>query len=105
MEQTELRNLLMHRPHGEDERSSWSGPRLRDVLVRARVEASAAAITITAPDGYSKRFPLADLDGAILALKCDGAPVKGGGKTGVRLVIPGKPANLWVAGFTKISVE
>jgi DMSO/TMAO reductase YedYZ molybdopterin-dependent catalytic subunit len=55
---------------------SWRGVRVADVLARSEPRPDAAFALVHAMDGeYACSFPLADLDGALLALELDGEPL------------------------------
>ena len=106
MPQIDLKDVLMQKSLGEDEVASWSGPALDDIFKQAGV-ADYTTVTATAGDGYAVEITRDELQGAIVALKKDGAwitkaePDKGP----IRLVCPETPANRWVFQVQKIQVN
>jgi len=104
--QIDLTDVLMQKSLGEDEVASWSGPALDGIFEKAGV-GDYSTVTATAADGYAVEISRDELQGAIIALKKDGAwitkaePDKGP----IRLVCPETPANRWVFQIQKIQVN
>lgn len=106
MPQTELKDVLMQKSRGEDEVRSYSGVALAEVFKRAGVDGTPALVTATAGDGYAIEISKDELEGAIIALKDNGAWVANDKKSGpVRLVCPKTPANRWVFQLQELQVQ
>jgi DMSO/TMAO reductase YedYZ molybdopterin-dependent catalytic subunit len=115
MEQTELTDVLMRKSRGEDQMTSWAGVPVDTILDQAGVHDDASTVTLIAADGYAIEGTLADLDGAIVALK--GAHPDTGEITwlvelpdaadqgAIRLIAPDKPANFWARQLVEIVIE
>jgi len=103
-DQVTLENILMQRSKGEDTTNTWVGPALKPILEEAGISSNATAVICSASDGYAKKVPLEDAYKAIIALKKDGEWIASRDKGPIRIVIPGRPANFWVAQLIEIKV-
>jgi DMSO/TMAO reductase YedYZ molybdopterin-dependent catalytic subunit len=115
MEQTTLTDVLMRKSRGEDQLTSWVGVPVAAVLDQAGVHEDASTVTLIASDGYAIEGTLADLEGAIIALK-SAHPDTGemtwlvelpdaADQGAIRLVAPDKPANFWARQLVEIVIE
>jgi hypothetical protein len=108
MRREKLTDVPTQNPHNEDERTSWEGVFLTLLFrktgkVEYNIQWQAA---ITFADGSSRRFSLADLVGAMLALKDgEGNWLAETDESPLRLVIPNKPSSDWLAGPVRITVQ
>lgn len=106
MPQIDLNDILMQKSTGEDETHSFTGTSLAEVLKKAGVNDTPAAITALASDGYAVEISQDELQDAIIALKQDGEWIADDKDHGpIRLVCPHTPANRWVFQVVEIQVQ
>ena len=79
----------------------WAGVRL-DALVEP---SDAASIKVISATGYSRRFPVADLENLWLATRVGGEPLSSGHGAPVRLVAPGRRGFWWVKWVTRVETS
>ena len=107
MPMTKLDDLLMLKTHEGDELTGWEGPPLDALLAAARIKPGPMTLRLEAADGYEKTATLADLEGAIVALK-DGKGrwlAESKKRSIVRLVPPKKPGDYWISRLSRVTVE
>jgi hypothetical protein len=103
-----LTDVPTQNPQNEDERTSWEGAFLTLLFRKTgKVEYDIRwQAVITFADGTSRRFSLADLVGAMLAVKDgEGNWLAETDEAPLRLVIPNKPSSDWLAGPVRINVQ
>ncbi len=115
MDRTTLTDIMMRRSRGEDQLTSWEGVPVQALLDQAGVHSDASSITLIAADGYAIEGTLADLDGAIIALKGINPDTDemtwlvelpdAADQGAIRLVAPDKPANFWLRQLTDIVIN
>jgi hypothetical protein len=107
MEMIRVTDALMQRTHEPDITTSWQGPSIYALLAAARVKPGLMNVTFEAVDGYRKTCTLAELGSAILALKNGEGQwlVQADARSVMRLIIPQKPGDYWVANLRRIIVE
>lgn len=103
--QVTLKDVLMRRSQGEDTKNSWEGPSVMAILKDAGVSVKAKGVVCSATDGYAKELTVDELKDAIIALKQDGKWISPNEKGPIRLVVPDKPANSWIAGLVELKVS
>jgi DMSO/TMAO reductase YedYZ molybdopterin-dependent catalytic subunit len=94
---------------------SWTGVRLRDVLDRAGLRATALEVIFSGADSavlpqtpdFSKSLPIerARDDSTLIAFEMNGKPLSHWHGAPARLVVPGWTATYWVKHLTDIRVE
>jgi len=107
MPMTKLGDVLMLKTHEGDELTGWEGPALDTLLAAARIKPGPMTLRLEAADGYEKTATLAELEGAIVALK-DGKGrwlTESKNRSIVRLVPPKKPGDYWISHLSRITVE
>jgi DMSO/TMAO reductase YedYZ molybdopterin-dependent catalytic subunit len=79
----------------------WVGVRIEYLLETAGIQDEAASLTFYASDGYQIRLDLTEAfqENVIIAYELDGHPLS----ETLRLVLPGKNGNNWIAWVTKIT--
>ena len=83
---------------------SWRGVRVRDLLDRAGVDASARFVSFVAATGYRWSLPLDEARDALLATHVGGEPLSHGHGAPLRLVAPGRRGFQWVKWVTAVEV-
>jgi DMSO/TMAO reductase YedYZ molybdopterin-dependent catalytic subunit len=108
MRRAELLNIVTRNPDGSVETTSWEGVTLF-LLFREPGGVQYTVnwfVRVTVADGTSRRFSLAELRAALIALKdgegnwlteTDSAPV--------RLIAPNRPSDEWLRGPIRFTVE
>ncbi len=86
-------------------RQLWQGVPLAAILAMADLSPSAASITIESITGFTRRFPIAEVDQILLAMRVAGAPLSHGHGAPLRLVIPGRRGVDWVKWIAAIHVN
>lgn len=108
LRQAKLTDVLTRNPDDPDEKTSWEGVTLFLVLqepggVEYSVESWAR---ITLADGTTRRVSLADLRGALIALKdAEGNWLAETDQTPLRLIAPNQPSSLWLEGPVRITIH
>ncbi len=108
MPRGQLQDILTQNPETPDERVSWKGVTLFQLLQEpGGVEYDVGwSAVITLNDGTRYRMTLADLRGAMIALQDgEGNWLAETAKTPVRLIAPNKPSSSWLWGPVRITVE
>jgi sulfite dehydrogenase len=95
--------------------AEWRGPRLRDVLLAARIKPGAVEICaggadappVPGPPVFRKSIPLAKAmdDDTIIALAMNGAPLPVMNGYPARLVVPGWTGGYWVKHLNSIEIS
>jgi DMSO/TMAO reductase YedYZ molybdopterin-dependent catalytic subunit len=97
-------------PGGEPQRiSNWTGVTLQSILDAAGVNSEASKVTVTAIDGYSKQFTLAQVQstGMMLGFQENGGYLSPDGGQPFRLMIPTeefKWGQYWVRWVSEITI-
>jgi len=86
-------------------RQLWQGVPLAEILDMAGLSPSAASITIESITGFTRRFPLAEVEQMLLATHVAGTPLSHGHGAPLRLVIPGRRGVDWVKWIAAIHVN
>lgn len=81
----------------------WTGVKLGYLLETAELQNEAASLTFLASDGYESLLDLTDAfyENVIIAYKLNGHPLS----ESLRLVLPWKNGNSWIAWITQITVS
>jgi DMSO/TMAO reductase YedYZ molybdopterin-dependent catalytic subunit len=82
----------------------WHGVTLGELLAEAGVVAGARSVEVGSVTGFSRRFPLAEAAGMLLATRCAGRPLTHGHGLPVRLVAAGHRGYDWVKWVDRIRV-
>lgn len=80
----------------------WEGIRLSELLPE---RPEGRSIVVTSATGYGRRFPLADAEHLVLALRVGGEPLSPGHGFPARIVAPGRRGFWWVKWVTRIEVS
>ena len=107
MEMTRLADAVILRTHGPDEKGSWEGPALDDLLAAAQIKPGPMIFTLEAADRYNKQATREDLKSAIIALK-DGEDrwlAERNPKRPLKLIPPHKAGDYWIRNLSRITVE
>lgn len=83
----------------------WQGVSVARLLAMAGVKATAQSVSFEAVSGYGRRFPLADAEAYLLALRVAGQPLDHGHGYPVRLVAPDRRGFDWVKWVRRIQVH
>lgn len=106
MKMAPLRDVMQLKTHSPDERTSWRGPLLADLLRETGLSSGRMRVTLTAVDGYEKSCPLTDLESAIIALQ-DGERrwLAERGRAKLVFVPPKLTGDYWVRDLTRVHCE
>jgi DMSO/TMAO reductase YedYZ molybdopterin-dependent catalytic subunit len=108
MPRAQLKDILTRNPENPDERVSWKGVTLFQLLQEpGGVEFDIGwSALITLDDGSRYRMSLADLRGALVALQDgQGNWLAETAETPVRLIAPNKPSSSWLQGPVRITIS
>ena len=83
----------------------WRGVALAELLAMAGLQIGAESVTIRSVTGYQRRFSLAEMENALLALYVADAPLTSGHGYPLRLVVPEKRGLEWVKWVSDIQVN
>lgn len=83
----------------------WQGVRVADVVALAGLVHEARSITVASVTGYRRRFPLAALEGYVLATHVNGELLSHGHGAPLRLVAPGRRGYDWVKWVTALHLN
>jgi DMSO/TMAO reductase YedYZ molybdopterin-dependent catalytic subunit len=83
----------------------WQGVRLGALLDRAGSVAGARSVVVRSATGYTRRFPLGEARGMLLATGANGQRLAHGHGAPLRLVAPGRRGYEWVKWVTVIEVS
>jgi hypothetical protein len=103
-----ITDILTRNPENPEEKTSWEGVTLFLLLQEpGGVEYSVDSwANILFADGTSRRYSLAELRGALIALKdAEGNWLADSGGAPVRLIAPNLPSSLWVDGPVRITIH
>ena len=107
MPRGQLQDILTQNPENPDERASWKGVTLFQLLQEpggVEFEVGWSAL-ITLADGSRHRMTLADLRGALVALQDgQGNWLAETAETPVQLIAPNKPSSSWLQGPVRITI-
>ncbi len=86
--------------------ANYAGVAMSAILARAGVPDGINTIRVSAPDGYSMEYSMADLDHAIIGLMQNGAPsvTDIDNMSAIVLVMPGHRGPMWVKVPTQIEM-
>ena len=81
----------------------WRGVPLSDVFAQMEIDASdAMSCIVTSVTGYSRRYPIGDISGIVLATHVGGEPLSHSHGAPVRLVAPNRRGYDWVKWVTEV---
>ena len=83
----------------------WSGVPLDALLTQAGVDEGPNSVVVRSATGYSRRFPLAEARGLLLATHVGGERLSAGHGFPARLVVPGRRGYHWVKWVVSIEVS
>jgi DMSO/TMAO reductase YedYZ molybdopterin-dependent catalytic subunit len=105
---SKLTDILTQNPDDPEERASWEGAALLRLLKEPggiEYDINWWAL-ITLADGTSHRMSLADLRGALIALKDgEGKWLADTDEAPIRLIAPNKPSSQWLTGPVRITIH
>ncbi|HEX6207398.1 MAG TPA: molybdopterin-dependent oxidoreductase [Actinomycetota bacterium] len=81
---------------------NWEGVRLSQLIPQGQ---EGRSIHVASATGYGRRFPLADADRLLLAIRVGGEPLSAGHGFPARIVAPGRRGFWWVKWVTRIEVS
>ncbi|MCY4455685.1 MAG: molybdopterin-dependent oxidoreductase [Chloroflexi bacterium] len=86
-------------------KQDWAGVPLDALLARAGVDEGANSVVVRSATGYSRRFPLGEARGLLLATHVGGEVLSAGHGFPARLVVPGRRGYHWVKWVVAIEVS
>jgi len=82
----------------------WTGVDVVDIVERANPQSDCECVMLRAADGYYEEFPIAALNGAMLAYQMNGRPLPRGHGYPLRALVPGHWGEINVKWLTEIEV-
>jgi len=106
MNMARLDDITQQKTHFPDERTSWRGPLLEDLLSQAGLRPGPMNFTLQGSDGYTKTCTREELNGAIVALQDgEGRRLVDVGRQVVTLIPPRLTGDYWIRNLQRIDVE